>query len=158
MRQRVYVDTNTIITAWQHNLWKGLVARHDMETVLSCLVETATGLQNRDPETWIDQQALRDSLARPPHEVSEEQVAAVILMKFGTNLDDGERDLWAHAITDPDAWMLSGPDSASMRFGVENGYRGRLISLEDLVQDKKAYARLGVKSHYGRKHLERVCA
>jgi len=158
MRKRVYADTNTIITAWKHNLWKGLAGRYDMETVVTCFEETATGLQNRDPETWIDQQALRDSLARPPHVVSDAQVAAVILMKLGANLDRGERDLWAHAIMDSDAWLLSGPDSASMRFGVEHGYRSRLISLEDLVVDKKAYARLGVRSHYGRKFLERVCA
>ncbi|MDE0924887.1 hypothetical protein [Aurantimonas coralicida] len=157
MRQRVYVDTNTIITAWAHNLWKGLAGRYDMETVAACFEETATGLQNRNPETWIDQQVLRDSLARPPHVVSEEQVAAVVLMKSGTNLDVGERDLWAHALVDGDGWMLSGPDSASMRFGVEHGFRNRLISLEDLVVDKKAYGRLGIKAHYGRKFLERIC-
>ena len=48
-------------------------------------------------------------------------------------LDAGERTLWAHALTRSDAWVLCGPDKASLRFGVRLGFRDRLVSLEALA-------------------------
>lgn len=49
-------------------------------------------------------------------------------------LDIGERSLWAHALTRTDAWMLCGPDRASLRFGVRVGCRDRMLSLEGLLE------------------------
>jgi hypothetical protein len=49
-------------------------------------------------------------------------------------LDTGERALWAHALTRTDAWILCGPDRASLRFGVRVGCRDRLLSLEALLE------------------------
>jgi len=153
VRKRVYVDTNLILTAHAHRLWKEIAFRHRVETVVQCVLETHTGLQNRDPETWIDDRELRTSLARPPHEVTDLQRARVLLMEGGPALHDGERDLWAHALDDPEAWLASGPDTASNRFGILNGHADRLVSLEDLVAHRKGFARIGVPSHYCRKWL-----
>ena len=49
-------------------------------------------------------------------------------------LDLGERCLWAHALTRADAWVLCGPDKASLRFGVRLGFRERLVALEGLLE------------------------
>jgi hypothetical protein len=50
-------------------------------------------------------------------------------------LDNGEKALWAHAIARPDAWVLCGPDKASLRIGIRFGFRDRLIALERLLAD-----------------------
>ena len=48
-------------------------------------------------------------------------------------LDPGEKSLWAHAITRNDAWMMCGPDKASLLTGVRLGFRNRLVALEKLL-------------------------
>ena len=48
-------------------------------------------------------------------------------------LDEGEKALWAHALTRNDAWLLCGPDRASMRFGFQQGFRDRLVALGTLL-------------------------
>ena len=50
-------------------------------------------------------------------------------------IDEGERDLWIHAMARKGGWILCGPDIASIRFGVVNGYHDRLISLEELLSN-----------------------
>ena len=50
-------------------------------------------------------------------------------------LDIGEASLWAHALNRDDAWVLCGPDKASVRFGVRLGFRERLVSLEGFLDD-----------------------
>ena len=52
-------------------------------------------------------------------------------------LDLGERSLWAHALTRSDAWVLCGPDKASLRFGVRLGFRERLVALEWLLDGSR---------------------
>ena len=46
-------------------------------------------------------------------------------------LDRGEKSLWAHALGRTGAWLLCGPDRASLRVGVRLRFRERLVSLED---------------------------
>ena len=50
-------------------------------------------------------------------------------------LDQGEASLWAHALNRNDDWILCGPDRASLRCGVRLGFRERLVSLEELLDD-----------------------
>ena len=45
---------------------------------------------------------------------------------------DETQSLWAHARKRDDAWILCGPDRASLRCGVRLGFRERLVSLERL--------------------------
>ena len=50
-------------------------------------------------------------------------------------LDRGEESLWAHAIRRSDRWLFCGPDIASLRCGVALGFRERLVSLEQLLDE-----------------------
>jgi hypothetical protein len=71
-------------------------------------------------------------------------------------LDVGERSLWAHALTRSDAWILCGPDKASMRFGVRLGLKDRLIALEALLGDAGHRPKEALKLAYTTKWLEKV--
>jgi hypothetical protein len=126
----VLVDTNVIIEASRISASKALTGGYRVETVEMCVIETQTGLQRRRREQQIDYGSLRNSL-RAFHVVSKAERAAALLkdeqIRF---LDAGEQMLWAHALTRTDAWVLCGPDKASLRVGIRLGYRDRLFSLE----------------------------
>jgi hypothetical protein len=71
-------------------------------------------------------------------------------------LDVGEWSLWAHALTRSDAWVLCGPDKASMRFGVRLGLRERLMSLQGLLDAAGFRPRAELKLAYTSSWLERT--
>jgi hypothetical protein len=79
------------------------------------VVETQTGYQNRRPEQQIDREALLAGL-KAVYKVSDaERASALIRDGEIAMLDEGEKALWAHALARPDAWVLCGPDKASLR-------------------------------------------
>jgi hypothetical protein len=129
------VDTNCILECHRTLSWNALCARYRTETVEVCVMETQTGFQMRKPEERIDERELRSRLAAV-HPVSDDALAgAVVREPMIGALDVGEQNLWAHALTREDAWILCGPDSASMRIGVRLGLRDRLVSLERLLTE-----------------------
>ena len=128
----VLVDTNAIIEAHRTRSWRALSRGWRVETVEACVVETQTGFQLRRKEEAIDTSELRESLAAV-HSVGARERAELALRKGNIALDEGEDALWAHALGRNDAWVLCGPDKASLRCGVRLGYRERLISLEELL-------------------------
>ena len=80
---------------------------------------------------------------------SDADTAAVLLRDpLAANLDLGERSLWAHALTRADAWVLCGPDKASLRFGVRLGFRDRLVALEGLFKDAGHKPGAALKENY----------
>lgn len=128
----VLTDANTMIEAHRVGCWKALTGAFQVETVEKCVEETQTGNQRRSPEEIIDPVVLRASLGAV-HPVTLRQRVAATLAGKGPHLDEGELDLWAHALTRADVWVLCGPDAASMRFGFLRGHRERLVSLESLL-------------------------
>jgi hypothetical protein len=84
------------------------------------------------------------------------QRAVVAVRAPDIALDVGERSLWAHALTRTDAWVLCGPDKASMRFGVRLGLKDRLIALESLLADAGHRPKEDLKLAYTTKWLEKV--
>jgi hypothetical protein len=133
-RGPVLVDTNVILECWRIGAWRALTGGYGVETVEDCVTETQTGYQRRSPEQQIDHAALVGSL-KAVHKVGDkERAAAVVADSQFSFLDPGEQSLWAHARTRSDAWVLCGPDKASLRFGVRLGFRERLIALEELLQ------------------------
>lgn len=156
----VLVDTNTIIEAHRVSAWKALSGGYAVETVEKVQEETHTGHQRRDPEENIDQEALRASL-KAVHPVTPAQKAKLklMLMEQDIDLDDGEFDLWAHLLDRTDDWRLCGPDKASLRFGVKNGRRDRMISLEALLTDAgMAKTRPALRDNHTKAWLDRVLA
>lgn len=155
-RGPVLVDTNVIIEAWRIDAWRALCGGYALETVEECVIETQTGFQRRRPERQIDEAVLRSGL-RSVHKVSDAERAAV-LVRDGeiAMLDEGEKALWAHALARSDAWVLCGPDKASLRIGVRLNLRDRLIALERLLDDAGFRPKTPLKGAYRQDWLSRT--
>lgn len=127
----ILVDTNVILETKRTKTWNAFSSRYSLETVEKCVEETQTGMQNRNPQQWIGEISLRKDLSAV-HAVSENQRANARLLNSSIErLDEGESDLWAHALSRTDDWVLCGPDVASMRLGVLLGHHDRLVALEE---------------------------
>lgn len=148
------IDANAIIEAHRKGCWTAICGRFRIETVQQCFVETQTGFQRRRQEEVIDPDELRRQLAAV-HPVSRIELARVDLLG-GPILDEGEKALWAHAISRKDGWVLCGPDRASMRFGFQHGYRDRLISLGGILQEIGHRPKSPLGSHYEKAWLDRL--
>lgn len=129
----VLVDTNAILECWRIGAWRALTGGYQVETVEDCVIETQTGYQRRRPDQQIDHATLRASLAAVHPIGDRERAAAIVREAMFSFLDMGEQSLWAHVLTRDDAWVLCGPDKASLRFGIKLGLRDRLVALEDLL-------------------------
>lgn len=151
----VLVDTNAIIECFRVGCWRALSSGYSVETVEDCVIETQTGFQRRRPEQQIDDANLQATLATI-HSVTDAQRAVVAVRAPDIALDVGERSLWAHALTRSDAWVLCGPDKASLRLGVRLGFRERLVALEWLLEGVGHRPRENLKPAYTKKWLERV--
>ena len=151
----VLVDTNAILECFRVGSWRALASGYAVETVEDCVTETQTGFQRRRPELQIDAAELRASL-KAVHPVDDAQRAVVLVHAPDIALDIGERSLWAHALTRSDAWVLCGPDKASLRFGVRLGLRERLIALETLLGAAGYRSREALKLPYTSKWLEKA--
>lgn len=153
----VLVDTNVIIECWRAGAWNALVGGYHIETVETCFVETQTGFQRRRPEQRIDSEDLRKTI-KHMHPVSQVQLAVALTQETEIAfLDAGEKDLWAHAMGRADAWVLCGPDKASLRIGIRLGLRDRLVSLERLLEGV-GYRNAGLRLPYTQKWLEQALA
>ena len=101
---------------------------------------------------------LRSSLAGV-HDVSAAQLAASVVRDEAISfLDVGERSIWAHALTRDDAWVLCGPDRASLRFGIRLGFRDRLVALERLLSDVGHRPRQALRPAYTTRWLDTALA
>jgi hypothetical protein len=147
-RGPVLVDTNVILECWRVGAWKALTGGYAVETVEECVIETQTGLQRRRSEQRIDQAMLVASLKEVRKVTDAERAAAVVRDNLYAFLDPGEASLWAHALTRTDAWVLCGPDTASMRFGVRQGLRERLVALETLLLDVGFRSATALRTNY----------
>jgi hypothetical protein len=144
----VLVDTNVILECWRVGAWRALAGGYAVETVEDCVIETQTGFQRRRPERRIDEAVLRRSMARV-HPVSQAELAAASVRdEMLSFLDPGERSLWAHALARTDAWLLCGPDKASLRLGIRLGFRDRLVALERLLDDVGHRPREALRQNY----------
>ena len=149
------VDTNVIVECHRVGAWRALTSRYRTQTVEKCVEETQTGFQNRNPEQQIDEKLLRGSLAAV-YAVTELEIAKAVIREslIGT-IDPGEKHLWAHALERTEAWILCGPDKASLKIGVRLGLRERLVSLERLLGDIGHRSNPSLKGWYTEKwHAE----
>ena len=158
IREPILLDTNVILEAFRVNGWRALSGGYHCETVEECVIETQTGFQNRRPEQRIDPNILRTGL-KAEHKVSDtDRAVALIREPEITMLDEGEKALWAHALSRGDAWVLCGPDKASLRIGVRLGLRDRLVSLERLFDDAGFRPKEGLRGAYRRDWHDRALA
>ncbi len=149
----VLVDTNVILECWRADAWKALAGGYGVETVADCVIETQTGFQRRRAEQQIDNAKLRASLAAVQEVGNREHAAIAVRDPLFSSLDRGEQSLWAHTLTRNDAWVLCGPDKASLRLGVRLGFRERLVALETLLGDVGFKPRHPLRTNYTAKWL-----
>jgi hypothetical protein len=100
-----------------------------LETVEEVESEATTGYQYREiipPAQFRSQVKVHPVSSRERFDAQANHAGLAML-------DDGERDLWVHALAREGGWILCGPDIASIKFGVLNGFKDRLISLEALL-------------------------
>ena len=157
LQQRtVLFDTNAILEARRVDSLRALAARYAVETVEDCVTETQTGWQRRDHDRRIEAHELRAALAEV-HSVDDRQLAELAVQKEAkapdVALDSGETALWAHALGRDDNWVFCGPDKASMRVGIQLGYRERLVSLERLFEEIGVRSRTRLKQAYTERWL-----
>ncbi|MYA87442.1 MAG: hypothetical protein F4X97_03125 [Boseongicola sp. SB0662_bin_57] len=151
----VLVDTNVIIASHRIGAWRALVGAYLVETVEDCATETQTGFQMRRSEQMIDASDLQASLAGV-HVVGNRERAELAVRIEGIALDKGEEALWAHALGREGAWLLCGPDKASLRCGVRLGFRERIVSLETLLENAGYRPKIVLREPYTKKWLERT--
>jgi len=143
----ILTDTNVIIECHRVGSWVALTSGYKIETVWDCVTETQTGFQRRRPNEQIDVESLK-RLANVATVSDAERADALIRDPEIVFLDDGERALWAHALTRTDTWYMCGPDRASMRLGFRLGLRDRLVSLEELLNDVGHRPRTALRDNY----------
>lgn len=126
----VLLDNCAISACCEAGAWNALCGYFELETVEEVASEAGTGAAHRDV---IDPREFRSQVK--VHTVSRQaRLARQTEFADLSNLDDGERDLWVHALDRTDNWILCGPDTASIRFGVRAGHGEKLVSLEELLK------------------------
>ena len=151
----VLVDTNIILETHRTGSWRALAGGYPVEIVEDCVDETQAGFQRRRSVIQVNEGELRDSL-KVVHPVEIRERAGLAIRITGITLDRGEASLWAHALSRTDTWVLCGPDRASLRCGVRLGFRQRLVSLEELLDDVGYRSRTTLRPAYTRRWHERV--
>lgn len=146
----VLLDNCAISACIAAGAWTALAARYTLETVEEVEREATTGYQHRAiiPPAQFRAQVKVHSVS--VGERFEAQAAHAAL----STIDDGERDLWVHALSREGGWILCGPDTASIKFGVLNGFQDRLISLEELLENIGHKPRVKLPEHQTRKWLK----
>jgi hypothetical protein len=153
-RDVVLVDTTLLIEAHRTGCLAGLTTGYRIQTVEKCVEETQNGATTRTLAQQINEMLLRTQLDAV-HTVTDADRARVVALG-GPIIDEGERDLWAHALGRTDAWVLCGPDRASMRFGVRANQRDRLVALEPLLKAIGHTPKEALREHYGQAWLDEV--
>ncbi len=113
--------------------WAAITGGLAVETVETCCAEARTGRPGRPGYVALSDDHPR-RLSRVHRVTPTEQAAFALGYAGADGLDDGERDLFAHAYgRGGDAWLLCSPDKASIRAGVALGWGDRLCSLGALA-------------------------
>ncbi|NEH37421.1 hypothetical protein [Rhizobium ruizarguesonis] len=151
------IDTNVILECHRVSAWKALSGGYILETVEKCVEETQNGMQNRHPETWINEVDLKDTF-QTIHAVDDRRRAeAVIFDPKIASLDAGERDLWSHAFDRRGTWIICGPDYATYEIAVRNRMVERLICLDRLLGDVGWSGHTNVRKNFtGRWHVDAI--
>jgi hypothetical protein len=132
----VLLDTNVIIEAVRTGTWAALTGGLIVETVGVCRDEALAGSPSAIPGyVSVTESDLRRLSA--VHDTDSTKRAELALAYGDADgLDDGERDLLAHALAQrATPWSLCSPDKAAIRAAVALDFGDRLVSLEQLIAD-----------------------
>jgi hypothetical protein len=135
---RILFDTNAIKAAHDHGCWNAIRQHFKVETVEQCLAEVTRCDRHGRTLVARAERDLRTEMV--VHPVTALQQVEVVLRTGGMiDLDAGERDLLAYALTlGTAAWWLCGPDKATMRALNKLQLIDRLVALESLARSAGA--------------------
>jgi hypothetical protein len=152
--QIILVDTNIIIEAVRTRCWNALSMRFAIETVDKCLEEALTGDPLRRNYVQVEATHLRKGLKHAHKVTAVETLQLAVTLPEADELDPGERQLFAHALSRSDAWLASCADRAALKVALALGWRDRIVSLEALAH--AAGARPDLKPHFRERWLSDV--
>jgi len=154
---RVLMDSNAIIEAHRLRCWPNLLAFFSIETVDMCARECASGGQQLHRNyVPVDTQALRENTTE--HAVDDAMRMELILREpSAADIDDGEKDLLAYAMTLPkNIFLICSPDKACMKVAARMGLLEQLVSLQSLAE-RVGRGSLKFKLNYTEKWHRKPC-
>ena len=128
-----YVDTNVAIECHRIGCWKAAKSGLTLVTVDKVIEECATGARRREGYVVIDAEAMKQDVQILT--VSQQELADLRLRLAGqVNLDAGEENLLAKALSSKKPWRICSPDSALIRACWLLSHLDNVVSLEHLLQ------------------------
>ncbi|HEV3048911.1 MAG TPA: hypothetical protein VGX50_01300 [Longimicrobium sp.] len=132
----VLVDTNVVMEAVRTRCWNAVSGGLCVETVEECRDEALRGDRGRPGYVPVSAQDL--ARIRAVHPVSAvERVTFAMAYADAENMDAGERDLFAHALSrvgrGDAVWVVCSADKACVRAAVALGWHERMFSLGALA-------------------------
>jgi hypothetical protein len=130
----VLVDTVAIKAAHELGCWNALRQAYHLETVEKCLEEVIR--PDRAGRQLVPRKGAELKTELKVHAVSDlQRTKLLLLLGKQIDLDDGERDLLAHALTlGRKAWWLCGPDKATLRALHRLNLLERMVALETMAR------------------------
>ena len=151
-RRVILLDTNIIIEAVRTSCWNGLRGQYHLVTVEKCREEVQSGGHRTRGYVVVEDRHLGTGIDIV--EVTErDRVLLTVACADAVALDDGERDLWAHANSREGDWEAACADQAAVRIAMQLGWGDQLVSLEELVVSGGIRPRIPLKGHYTSKML-----
>ncbi len=154
-RPKFLFDTNAVIESVRTGIWNALTGSLMMETVATCVAECRAGDRLSSGYLQVSDEDL--NRFSTIHAVGPNAIAELLVRKKSGSLHDGERDLFAHALSLPgeEVWLVCSPDKASVAFAVSVGYGDRLISLEEAAMRAGARPNPSLRSQFTTQWLSR---
>ena len=156
-RPAILVDTNIIIETVRVGAWERLRAHETVVTVRQCCEEALSGVPGAPGRVPVTAEQLGPPLTAV--EVSNgDRAALLVTTEAAATLDEGERDLLAHARMrfakgDKD-FVIVCADQAAVRVAITMGLGDQVVSLEEALKNAGIKPAGDLKGHYTRRCLE----
>ncbi len=150
----ILVDCNVFIEASRVGAISTLLGHYKIVTTNTCVEEAASGNVYRRDYIGVDTEGLKSKVVVVT--VSDiEKTRLSLALQGRVDLDPGEEDLLAHALTLTDSsFSVCSPDIACVRAGFLLDFIDRYVSLEELL-DRAGNSR-SLRSNYTKKWMERI--
>ena len=146
-KRMILLDTNIIIEAVRTGCWNGLRGHHELVTVEKCREEARSGAARKPGYVVVEDHHLNTGI-QIVSVTDTDRAHLFVECSEAMGLDQGEKDLWAHAYSRADDWSAACADQAAVRVAMQLGWGDRLISLEELVRSAGARTKKELKTHY----------
>jgi len=156
-RPAILVDTNIIIETVRVGAWERLRAHESVVTVRQCCEEALSGVPGAPGRVPVTAEQLGPPLTAV-EVTNAERAALLVTTEAAATLDEGERDLLAHArmrfASGNKDFVIVCADQAAIKAAITLGLNDALISLEEALKAAGIKADGSLKEHYTRRRLD----